>query len=246
MCFEDIKRINYGITDSTNTKAREYVLSGGKLPALFTANGQTAGRGRHGKSFYSPTGTGLYMTLALPFDETVRNAVSLTSVAAAAVLRALSGYTEKTLSIKWVNDILADGGKAAGILCETVTRPESGDIKAVLIGIGVNLTTKEFPDGINQAVTCLSDKPTDSAQVAEDITAELLRVIYREDKAAVMDEYRSRSAVIGKDIYYIKNGQRLESLAVGIDDCGGLLVRHADGSMLTLTSGEISLRIKSD
>ena len=244
--LKDLNVFDFETCDSTNLRAREYVLSGGALPALFIADTQTAGRGRRGKSFYSPKGSGLYMTLALPWDEDLRNNVAITTAVSVAAVRVLAKHTEKTLSIKWVNDIFADSKKVAGILSEMVALPSTGEIKAVIIGIGVNLTTKDFPDDIKQDVTCLSDNPLDRKAITKELTEELLKVVYSDDKTTVMEEYRKKSAVIGKEIYYIKDGEIFDARVIGIDDFGGLEIIHPNSAKATLTSGEITLRIKPD
>lgn len=241
--FKDLRLFEYDITDSTNTQAREYVSGGGLLPALFIANEQTSGRGRQGKSFYSPKSTGLYMTFALAWDNTFKE-VSLTTAVSVALLRSLGNFTDKKLSIKWVNDILADGRKTAGILCETVADKNTNEIKAVLVGIGINLSTKDFPEDIKDTATCLSANLTDRKAISDSVTWQLENVLYHESKTSVMKEYRASSAVIGQDIYYVKNGIRYDAAVTGIDDNGGLEVEHPDGSKSTLTSGEITLRIK--
>lgn len=244
--LHSIKIFQFNSTDSTNLRAREYVLTGGALPALFTARAQTAGRGRRGRSFYSPKDSGLYMTLALPWDEALKNNVTLTTAVSVALVRSLSKHTEKSLSIKWINDIFADGKKTAGILCESVAEPTTGEVKAVIIGVGINLTTTDFPDDIGQDVTCICDKPLDREAITKELTEELFNVIYFDDKAELMNEYRQKSAVIGKDIYYIKDGEKFDALVLGIDDFGGLEVVHPDCTKTTLRSGEITLRIKPE
>ena len=241
--FKDLRLFEYDITDSTNTRAREYVSDGGLLPALFIANEQTSGRGRQGKCFYSPKNSGLYMTFAVSWDNAFKE-VSLTTAVSVALLRALRNFTHKKLSIKWVNDILADGKKTAGILCETVADKNTNEIKAVLVGIGINLSTKDFPEDIKDTATCLSANIADRKAIADSITEQLEKVLYCESKTSVIKEYRTLSAVIGQDIYFIKNGIRYDATATGIDDNGGLEVEHPDGSKSTLTSGEITLRIK--
>ncbi len=244
MSFENLKVINFDRVNSTNTKAREYVLDGENLPALFIANEQSEGRGRQGKSFYSPKDTGLYMTLALSFDEALKNNITLTAAVSVAAVRRLSKYTEKVLSIKWVNDILADGKKVAGILCERVAEPKTNLAKAIIIGIGVNLTTTVFPDEITALATNLSENLIDKQSLALDISNEIISVLFCGDTDALMDEYRSLSAVIDKDIWYIKNGVKYDAFAEGIDSFGGLEVIHPDGTKATLRSGQITLRFK--
>lgn len=246
MMLHNIQKFEFDITDSTNSRARDYIRDGGALPALFTAREQTAGRGRQGKDFFSPKDSGLYMTLALKMDQALKDNITLTTAVSVALVRSLSKHTEKRLSIKWVNDILADGKKVAGILCEAVAEPDTSEIKAVIIGVGINLTTEYFPDDIAPSATALSAKPLDREAIAKELTEELFNVLYFDDKTELLNEYRKLSAVIGKDIYYIKDGKRFDAKAVDIDDFGGLDVVHPDGTATTLRSGEISLRIKPD
>lgn len=241
--FDNLNIIRYDITDSTNLRAREYIINGGILPAVFIAQEQTAGRGRQGKSFYSPKNTGLYFTLALAWNESFDN-ICLTTAVSVALFRTLKKFTDKALSIKWVNDILADNKKVAGILCEMISDKEKSVPKAVIIGIGVNLSTKDFPDELKNFATALSDDIIDCENIEKSLLNEIYNVIFLESKTTVMAEYRKHSAVIGQNIFYIKNGVKYDAVAINIDNDGGLEVLHPDGTKLTLTSGEITLRIK--
>lgn len=235
--MDNLKIFHYATVDSTNRVARDYLKSGGILPALFIAEEQTAGRGRQGKSFYSPKASGLYMTLAMPFDN-ADNGVALTVAVSLAVARVLSPLTDKKLTVKWVNDILADGKKAAGILCEAV-------FDSVLIGIGINLFTDRFPEDIESIASSLGIKDIDKRLLAEQIAAEIFKII-KESDAVLIEEYKRISAVLHKDIYYIKNGLRFDAKALDIDEKGGLVVENSDGTKITLNSGEITLRIRPE
>ncbi len=232
----NINTFHFDTTDSTNRLARDYVNEGGKLPALFTADEQTAGRGRLGRSFYSPKNSGLYMTLALPFDNSFNEGVALTVAVSVAIVRVLIPLTEKRITVKWVNDILADGKKTAGILCEAVNG-------AVLIGIGINLYTDRFPEEIQNTASSLGITGIDKRLLAENIGSKILKIT-KEKSADIIAEYKTLSAVLGEDIYYIKNGIRYDAKAVDIDALGGLVVENVDGTKATLSSGEITIRIK--
>lgn len=226
--------------DSTNSEARRRILSGLSLPALFVSRRQTAGRGRRGRSFYSRGG--LYMTLALPPQVTL-DEVPVTTLAAAAVAKALEELCGVDVGIKWVNDIFVSGKKVCGILAEAVADPDTGRPLGLIIGVGVNLNTTipEELEGIAGSITCTR---VSYAELAEAITEKLLTAFYSREE--YMAYYRARSVVIGKDIRYTQNGVTYDAQAVGIDDMGGLTVRHTDGVTLTLTSGEITLRLKTD
>jgi BirA family biotin operon repressor/biotin-[acetyl-CoA-carboxylase] ligase len=138
MIFESI--------DSTNTEARRRAASGKSAPALIIANSQTAGRGRLGRSFYSPASTGLYMTAVFEASAAFESTVLLTTAAAVSVARAIERLAGITVGIKWVNDLYLNDKKICGILCE-----RSGD--NVIIGIGVNVNQTAFPPEISQRAT---------------------------------------------------------------------------------------------
>ena len=136
--------IVYEQIGSTNTEARRMLAEGKPTPFLLAAMSQTAGRGRRGNTFFSPE-SGLYMTLALKPDE-YKSAIARTTIAAAVSLyEAILETTGIVCGIKWVNDLYFEQKKIAGILCEA-PRGTSGQPLGILIGIGVNVAQKEFPD----------------------------------------------------------------------------------------------------
>ena len=127
--------------DSTNTEARRRILSGESLPQAILAEEQTAGRGRMGRSFYSPAGTGIYLSLC--FEASGSEILFLTTAAAVAVHRAIREVTGIVTDIKWVNDLYFRGRKVSGILAESFSVEEK---RYVIRGVGVNLYTTEFPE----------------------------------------------------------------------------------------------------
>ena len=132
-----ISLIRYAITDSTNTRAKEYINSGDEpIPALFIADGQTDGRGRMGRSFYSPEQTGLYATLLFKAPKSEDRLLSLTSLAAVAAAEAIDELLGVSVEIKWVNDLYKNGRKVAGILAESFERYSQ---RYIALGIGINL-----------------------------------------------------------------------------------------------------------
>ncbi len=235
---EEISVFTYEEIDSTNTEAVRKIREGTKLPALFVAEKQTAGRGRRGKSFYSLGG--VYMTLAMPSSEEF-DTVRLTTKAAVAVAEAIEELTGKRVGIKWVNDIYLDNKKICGILCEAVTDPENGTTVAHIVGVGVNLNVKDFPDELLDIAGSLECSRLSGELLAAKITEKLFK--YLRDGQEYIASYKKRSIVIGKEIRYIKNGAEYTAKALDIDQNGGLLVENPQGTEL-LTSGEISLRLK--
>lgn len=228
--------------DSTNSEARRWAQSGGKTPALFVADRQTAGRGRLGRSFYSPSETGIYMTLLVRVGEDFSKTTGLTSAAAVAVLRGTDQLTGKKTQIKWVNDILLDGKKICGILAESFL---VGDKTYAAIGIGVNVSTKDFPEDIRGIAGSIG-KRVDRTKICERIACELydLCLCASRGDRLYMQEYRERSAVLGKRVTFLKDGIASEGIATEIDDDGALCVELDNGEKVTLSGGEITLRLK--
>ncbi len=230
-CFSSI--------DSTNSEARRRAqeLAG---PALFAAETQTAGRGRQGHSFFSPEGTGLYMTVALPVRLPLKDAALATQAMAVAALLAVRDMGGPQLGIKWVNDLYFQGKKVAGILTEAISDLESGQTALLLCGIGYNLTTSVFPDELQEKAGGIGR--LNRNELAARTAACFLRLAsVLPDTSLWMDTYREHSLVIGRGLSFVQNGQTFRAMGERIDDRGALVVRLADSSLRTLVSGEISI-----
>lgn len=235
----DIDVIYYPTVDSTNNQCKRFLADGKQGVFLVTADEQTAGRGRQGKSFYSPAMTGVYFSLVIRPKVSLQNAVTATTAASVAVCKAIETLTPLKPKIKWVNDVYLNGKKICGILTEAVTNFEEGIVDSVIIGIGINVKTIDFPSDINEAGS-LNYKISRSALISE-ITNNLLKIAQGDYKAFI-DYYRSHSLVIGERINFIENGKITPATAVAIDETGGLEVELASGERKILRSGEISIR----
>ena len=229
----------YKTLDSTNNVAKRIIAEGEDDVLLVVGEEQTAGRGRQGKSFYSPGGTGIYMSLVVHPMIELQNAVTATTAAAVAVCRAIESLTDKKPMIKWVNDVYLNGKKICGILTEAVTDFETQTVSSIIIGIGINLTTKDFPCDVQNA-SCLN-ADVKRAELIGAVANELNRIV-NSGYGEFLEYYRAHSLVVGEDIVFIKNGVSTSARAVGIDDFGGLEVELADGTHYTLRSGEITVR----
>ena len=164
----EIKLIEYELTDSTNLQARHYVSElDGKAsePVLFLAHAQTAGRGRLGRSFYSPADTGLYFSLLTSFPEKLEKILSLTALAAVAAAEQIESTFGRRVDIKWVNDLYLDSRKVAGILAESCVADTQ---RYIILGIGINLSTESFPDDLTIKAGSLG---------ATDVTKETKRIM---------------------------------------------------------------------
>ncbi len=230
----DYRIIHFDSVDSTSSYARRNASSL-ETPCIITASHQTNGRGRQGKSFFSPEGTGLYMTLLL---QTEPKSALITPAAAVAVCKATETLTDIKPSIKWVNDIFVNGKKVCGILSECFR--ENGKT-FISVGVGINLTTSEFPPELNQAaslgVECSKDK------LSRLISNGIIEYINNPDDEYIISEYKKRLFIIGKKITYEKNGNTVEATVCDINEKCNLIVRTDDLNTDILSSGEISIKV---
>ena len=227
--------------DSTNAVARRALQGGLRHPTAFVADAQTAGRGRMGRSFYSPADTGIYCSLLLPMNQVQVDTVSVTAVAAVAVRRAILRVTGVSTAIKWVNDLYLGDRKVCGILAETAMGDEG---RYLILGVGVNLCTDHFPDELcSIAGSLLADGSGLRNRLTAELIVELSESLLRASDGAWLDEYRAHSNILGRPIRYTEQGREAFGIAEAIDEMGHLIVRQADGSLAVLASGEISVRI---
>ncbi len=232
---------------STNLTARESLSLCDTAPRLITADSQSGGRGRTGKSFLSPEG-GIYMTLALRSDLPLSDATRVTPAVAVALIRALRSVCHLECGIKWVNDIYVDSKKLAGILVESVNDYDAMRSRYLIIGIGINHAVT--PHVTDSSVPAVSLRDLGVHVTAEEITAAVTAEILnlqREGFAAAsfMDEYRRSSVVLGKEIRFTENGVTHTGIVRAILDDGSLDVLR-DGETVRLFGGEISVRLTSD
>lgn len=241
MRFNTIK-----ITDSvsTNSELKKMALEGAEVGTVLVAERQSGGRGRLGRSFLSDEG-GLYMSVILPY-KLGDDAGLLTTYAAVAVARAIERVAPVSVGIKWVNDLYVGGKKLCGILAEAVTR---GDGIFAVLGIGVNLTNKLSRE-LSDIATTLFDEC--GVAVSPDVLLEAiideLSDFEKADFEKTIEEYRHRCVILGKNIDVIPHeGEKYAAKAVDILSDGSLLVkRKADGEMIRVFSGEVSVRAWED
>ncbi len=252
--YRDCPLMVYKCVDSTNLEAKRHALEGADQGLVVIAEEQTAGRGRRGREFFSPAGTGIYMSILFrPTLQESKNVVLLTTAASVAVCRAIRQTLGEKPEIKWVNDIYLRGKKICGILTEAISDFESGGIHTVVVGIGINyhMAENDFPEelrGIAGSV-CTEDNMVPRNTLAAHVINEL-RSLYDElgDKS-YLEDYRRWSNVLGKEVKFssssLTDGKEIWNygLACDIDDDGGLLVRCKDGREQVLRTGEITLRI---
>ncbi len=234
-------------TPSTNTLLREKAEGGAKDGTVVIANSQTGGRGRLGRSFYSPSDTGIYLSVLLrPADKTPEDAVKLTTLAAVAACEAIESVSSKTASVKWVNDVFVNGKKVSGILTEASFGLETGLLDYAVLGIGFNAYAPSggFPEEIEAVAGAVYDSRQNDGKnrLAAAFLNRFSHYYNSDNFGNYAEEYRKRSLVIGKKICVISPSGRRNAEAVSVDDGCRLLVRYGDGSSELLSSGEISVR----
>lgn len=242
----DIPVFYYDTIDSTNTEAKRFYEKhkndGIDTPTLFVANHQSNGKGRLGRTFYSPENTGLYMSLMIKADNIVENIVCLTTAVSVCVTDALNSLCDINPKIKWVNDIYVNDKKVCGILCEALTDPDTQKIDAIIIGIGVNIKTKDFPKELSDIATSVGQAVSRNELCAK-ITDNIIDMINTIDDRKFIEKYKDRSLVLGKEITYFENGIAESATAIDIDNNGGLIIQTENG-IKALSTGEISVRLK--
>ena len=241
--------------DSTNQEAKRRALEGAGEGLAVFAEKQTMGKGRRGRSFYSPAGTGLYMSVLFrPDEKKARNVVLMTTAASVAVCRAVRRILKEEPEIKWVNDVYLRGKKICGILTEAVADVESGKIDTVVVGIGVNCypPAEGLPEEIREVVgfVCREDNRVPRNHLAAAILNELYQLYEGLEERTYLEDYRQWSNVIGRKVRFttdvdIKDESGwIQGTAVDIDRDGGLVVRLESGEQTVLRTGEITLRLK--
>ena len=239
----------YRETDSTNTRLRLMALEGAPHGTIAVADRQTAGRGRLGRSFVSPPGSGIYLSLLIRPETDLAGALSVTSAAAVAVCEAVRELTGKEAGIKWVNDVYIGNKKICGILTEAETSVEAGGLDSIVIGIGINFRSdpEAFPEDVLGRVGWIYEKEEKSVARNELAAAVIDRTLYYADhlqEREFIEPYKEYSIILGKEIICTRGKERFEAIALDIDNNGALIVDTAEGRRV-LSSGEITVRWKT-
>jgi BirA family biotin operon repressor/biotin-[acetyl-CoA-carboxylase] ligase len=229
------------VTGSTNDDAKAAARSGAPAGAAFVADAQTAGRGRLGRLWHSPPGTSLYASFILRPEVPAHRLAPLSLAVGVGVVDAVAGFVARErLGIKWPNDVMLDGRKVSGVLVEA--QVVAGRVESVIVGIGVNVTAREFPAELADRATSLAIA---GARVARgDVFVALCRSLERridswarDGLTEVMEAVRSLDTLRGRSVMV----DAIAGTAIGIDDDGRLLVRLADGTERAHVAGEAVL-----
>ena len=221
--------------------------SGAKHGTVVISEEQTGGKGRMGRSFYSPSNTGIYMSIILKPDLKITDSVLITTASSVAICKAIEKTTNIKPGIKWINDIILNNKKVCGILTEAATDFETGNIQYAIVGIGINFSTNkdDFPEEIKDIATSLfSDKKhmITRNNLCAEIINEILFLVKKLKNYDFIKDYKKRSVILNKKITFTQNGVTSIGTALDINSDGSLLVKKVTGEIITLNTGEISIR----
>lgn len=233
--------------DSTNTKAQELAEKGYQSGTLVVADKQESGKGRRGRSWVSPSGTGIFMTLMIKPDINPNNASRLTLVAALAVAKAITSVTGEEALIKWPNDIVVNGKKVCGILTEM--NAQFDYINHIVVGIGINVHNESFPEEISQMASSLMIEAGGKRFHRAQIIAETMSYFEQyydtflktQDLSALVREYDELLVNRNKSVRVLDPKEPFDGKAMGITPKGELIVDTWESRKL-VSSGEVSVR----
>lgn len=233
--------------DSTNTKAQELAEKGYPSGTLVVADKQESGKGRRGRSWVSPSGTGIFMTLMIKPDINPNNASMLTLVAALAVAKAITSVTGEEAMIKWPNDIVVNGKKVCGILTEM--NAQFDYINHIVVGIGINVNNESFPEEISQMASSLMIEAGGKRFHRAQIIAETMSYFEQyydtflktQDLSALVREYDELLVNRNKSVRVLDPKEPFDGKAMGITPKGELIVDTWESRKL-VSSGEVSVR----
>ena len=237
------------VLDSTNTLAKSLAAQGVPHGTVIVAGSQTGGRGRMGRSFHSPEGSGLYFSAILRPDCDAAELMHLTCAVAVAVRDAIAKCTGLNTGIKWINDLTCGSKKVAGILTELILVPGSSKVSCAIVGIGINCRQQEsdFPPELRSIAGSLSmaaGRDVSPADLAAAIMESLhtMSIDLLTQKAALMANYRAHCITLGREVSLHRADIVTHARAIDVDDDGALLVEYPDGRTETVNSGEASVR----
>lgn len=230
-------------TDSTNTQLMAMAKAGAPHGTVVMAKHQTAGKGRLGRTFVSPEGSGLYCSVLIRQGFSMEHIGLITPCAAVAAAKALERIAGLDAGIKWVNDIIVSGRKICGILTEA-SLPDF-----IVIGIGINLRSVKstFPDELLDIATSIEDETgriITAPQMADALLTELSGIVENLHNSDFLEEYRKRSCIIGREVNVMTGNETYPALVTGIDDSAGLIIRLSTGEERVLRTGEVSVRFR--
>ncbi len=234
--------------ESTNSEVKALAIAGAQEGCVVVSEEQSRGRGRLGRSFFSPSGNGIYMSLLLRPACSPQEATLITSVAAVSICEALEVCGIKGAKIKWVNDVFVNGKKVCGILTEAGFGAGGCTLDYAVLGVGINVYAPDggFPDELsNIAGFVFNEKKQD---LRNELIGCFINSFFKYYKNLLQREhislYREKCFVLGEDIVILGGEEGVFAKALDVDENCNLLVEYPNGEKGVVGSGEISVRLK--
>lgn len=236
-------------TDSTNTQAKRLAEEGAPEGTLVVADMQTAGKGRRGRSWQQAPGTMVSMTFLLKPEFAPDRASMLTLLAAHSVAGAIEAVTGLSAAIKWPNDIVINGKKTVGILTEMSLSVEQDSIHYVVVGIGINVNIREFPEEIKDVATSLYlesgsqvNRTCLIGEVMKRFEADYEQFIALENLTGILEDYNAHLVSMNREVRVLDPKGEFQGISRGMNQNGELLVEKEDSSVVCVYAGEVSVR----
>jgi len=235
----------YDKIDSTNEEAKRQALAGAPDGSLFIAEQQNGGKGRLGRTWNSPSGTGLWFSVLLRSSQLPLQVTNITLLAGLAVCRAIQSQTNAAAMIKWPNDVVIGSKKVCGILTEMAA--EVDRIEYVVVGIGVNVNIESFSDELSVKATSLRIErghPVDRIPLLQEILREFESVLneYSSNPESTLADYKTLCVSLNRKVQFTKDKNTVSGTAVDIAPDGKLIVRCENGELISINSGEVTVQ----
>ena len=209
---------------------------------VILADGQTGGKGRNGRSFYSPRGSGIYLSLLLKPAGDIQSILHYTALCAVSICEAIEEVYGLCPSIKWLNDIHYHEKKLGGILCEG--KLQGNQFESLILGMGINVHSFILPDDIVSTAASIEDFIPAKKPRNELITRFLQHFYsYYHDQRPFIQPYKDRLAYVNRKIWICSSHKKELATLLGVDESFRLIVQKEDGAIDVLSSGEISIRL---
>ena len=234
-------------TDSTNIRINELAKDGAEHGTVVVADKQTAGKGRRGRTWESPSGTNLYFSILLRPEIETEKAPMMTLIMAYSVAKVLRENWNLQAKIKWPNDLVLADKKICGILTEMSLAGMK--IDSVVVGTGINVNVKEFPEELREKATSLyleSKQIFDRKKLLNEVLKEFWKQYNRflevQDLSYMKEEYNDMLVNRDREVLVLEPENEYQAIAQGINELGELLVKKIDGSEAVVYAGEVSVR----
>ncbi len=236
----------YKEVESTNTTAKELASAGAVHGTAVIADTQTMGKGRLGRQFVSPQGTGMYMSVIIRPELSIESIPLITPAVAVAAAEAAEKLCGNEVQIKWVNDLYMNGKKICGILTEASLGLEMKSLDYAVIGIGINVLSAAdfFSEELRQTATSIEDETgikIDRNAICAEVLNSLEQRLEEVENRRYLAEYRRREYLTGKRITAVVDGKTITGSAVGIDNNANLMIELPNGNIKYLNAGEANL-----